>query len=171
VVLPARTGPSPEIAVEAAGPADFGRIAELTAGIYRDEGFADERYLEQLRDVAGRSRRSELLVARTPAGRIVGSVALVLGGEFGEVLTSRDEAGFRMLVVDASMRGGGVGELMVRTCLDRARAAGKRRAVISTDPRMTSAHRLYERLGFRRLPERDWSPMDGVHLLVYVLDL
>jgi ribosomal protein S18 acetylase RimI-like enzyme len=55
----------------------------------------------------------------------------------------------------------------VAACLDRARVAGKRRMVISTDPRMASAHRLYERLGFTRLPERDWSPMAGVDLMVY----
>ena len=76
-----------------------------------------------------------------------------------------------MLVVDRAARGRGVGELLVTTCLERARAAGKRRMVISTDPRMSSAHRLYERLGFSRLPERDWSPMPGTDLLVYALDV
>jgi ribosomal protein S18 acetylase RimI-like enzyme len=171
VVLPAAAESASAIRIEPAAPDDFRRIAELTAGVYRDDGYADERYLTELRDVAGRAERAELLVARTGDGRIVGSVALVLDGEFGEVLHADDEAGFRMLVVDAAARGTGVGELMVRTCLDRARAAGKRRVVISTDPRMTTAHRLYERLGFRRLPERDWSPMAGVHLLVYALDL
>jgi ribosomal protein S18 acetylase RimI-like enzyme len=160
--------------VTPATPADFARIAELTAGVYRAEGFAGEEYLTQLADVAGRAERAGLLVARdtgTGTGGIVGSVALVLAGEFGEVLTSDDEAGFRMLVVDAAARGRGIGELLVRTCLYRARAAGKRRMVLSTDPRMTSAHRLYERLAFTRLPERDWTPMPGVHLLVYALDL
>jgi GNAT superfamily N-acetyltransferase len=171
VVLPAPIEPSPAIRIEAAGPADFRRIAELTAGVYRDDGYADERYLAELRDVAGRAERAELLVARTDEGGIVASVALVLRGDFGEVLTSADEAGFRMLVVAPVARGSGIGERMVRYCLDRARAAGKRRMVISTDPRMTAAHRLYERLGFRRLPERDWSPMTGVNLLVYALDL
>jgi hypothetical protein len=43
--------------------------------------------------------------------------------------------------------------------------------VLSTDPRMAAAHRLYQRLGFLRLPERDWSPVPGVVLLVYVRDL
>jgi ribosomal protein S18 acetylase RimI-like enzyme len=158
--------------VTPATPADFARIAELTAGVYREEGFAGEEYLAQLADVAGRAERAELLVARdTCTGGIVGSVALVLAGEFGEVLTSEDEAGFRMLVVDASARGRRIGELLVRTCLDRARGAGKRRMVLSTDPRMTSAHRLYERLAFTRLPERDWTPMPGVRLLVYTVDL
>jgi ribosomal protein S18 acetylase RimI-like enzyme len=164
----------PELHVGPARPEDFGRIAELTAGVYRDEGYAREEYLAQLADVAGRATRTQLLVARSAVdGRedVVGSVALVLDGEFGEVLTSPAEAGFRMLVVDPAVRGRGVGELLVMTCLERARAAGKRRVVISTDPRMSSAHRLYERLGFTRLPERDWSPMPGIHLLVYSLDL
>ncbi len=52
-------------------------------------------------------------------------------------------------------------------CLDRARAAGKRRMVLSTGPRMAAAHRLYERLGFTRLPQRDWAPVPGVDLVVY----
>ena len=171
MVQPSRPA-STAVRVTPAAPADFGRIAELTTGVYREEGYAGEEYLTQLADVAGRAERAELLVARDAGlGGIVGSVALVLAGEFGEVLTSDDEAGFRMLVVDAAARGRGIGELLVRTCLERARAAGKRRMLISTDPRMTSAHRLYERLAFTRLPERDWTPMPGVHLLVYAVDL
>lgn len=169
VVSPAPAGPA-AVRVDAAGPDDFRRIAELTAGVYRDEGYAPEEYLSQLSDVAGRAAQAELLVARDgPA--IVGSVALVLDGGFGEVLESPEEAGFRMLVVDAAVRGRGVGELLVTGCLARARSAGKRRVVISTDPRMTSAHRLYERLGFTRLPERDWSPMAGIDLLVYAREV
>ena len=156
--------------VDRARPEDFARIGELTAGVYLAEGFAPSEYVGQLEDVAGRAEHAELLVARRD-GAVVGSVALVLDGHFGEVLQSRDEAGFRMLVVDAGARGLGIGELLVTTCLDRARAAGKRRMVLSTDPRMTAAHRLYERLGFSRLPGRDWSPLPGIDLLVYGRDL
>ena len=156
--------------IDAARPADFGRIAELTAGVYRDEQLAPEAYLSQLADVAGRAERAELLVVRD-GGTVVGSVALVLAGEFGEITSSDDEAAFRMLVVDPAVRGRGVGELLVRACLQRARAAGKRRMVLSTEPRMTAAHRLYERLGFARLPERDWSPLPGVQLMAYALEL
>ena len=157
--------------VEPAEPADFAAIADLTVRVYLDERLASERYATQLADVAGRADRAELLVVRAVDARVVASVALVLDGDFGEITESDDEAAFRMLAVDPAVRGRGVGELLVRTCLERARAAGKRRMVLSTDPRMTAAHRLYERLGFRRLPERDWSPAPGVDLLVYALDL
>ncbi|WP_029432731.1 GNAT family N-acetyltransferase [Blastococcus sp. URHD0036] len=159
-----------EPVVEAATPADFERIRELTVGVYRDEELSSAEYLTQLADVEGRAGRSQLLVARL-GGRVVGSVALVLDGDFGEITAGPAEAAFRMLVVDPAARGAGVGEALVRTCLDRARAAGKATMVLSTDPRMTAAHRLYERLGFRRLPERDWSPVPGVDLRVYTLEL
>ena len=127
--------------------------------------------MPELADVPGRAGRAELLVARDVDGRVVGSVALVLDGDFGEVTRSADEAAFRMLAVDANARGRGVGEALVHACLDQARAAGKRRMVLSSGLRMTAAHRLYERLGFTRLPERDWSPLPGIGLLVYAREL
>jgi ribosomal protein S18 acetylase RimI-like enzyme len=161
---------SQTVVVEPATPEDLPRIGELTAGVYVGDGLAPAEYIPTLADAAGRASLAELLVARDGA-EIVGSVALVMAGEFGEVLHSDDEAGFRMLVVQPAARGRGVGELLVTTCLDRARAAGKRRMVISTDRHMTTAHRLYERLGFTRLPERDWSPLPGVELRVYAREL
>jgi hypothetical protein len=39
---------------------------------------------------------------------------------------------------------------------------------------MHSAHRIYERLGFVRTPERDWNPvpyLDDIFLLTYALTL
>jgi hypothetical protein len=35
---------------------------------------------------------------------------------------------------------------------------------------MTDAHRLYARLGFRRAPELDWSPLTGVELHGYRIE-
>ena len=158
------------VVVRTASPADFPRIAELTVGAYRDDGLAPAEYVPVLADVAARATASELLVACAD-DLILGSVALVLDGAFGEVTAGPEEAAFRMLAVDPAARGRGVGERLVRACRDGARAAGKQRMVLSTDTRMAAAHRLYERLGFTRLPERDWSPLPGVDLLVYALDL
>ena len=162
---------APSLTVEQARPDDFARIAQLTVDVYVGGGLATPAYAPELADVSGRAERAELLVVRDTAGLVVGSVGLVLTGDWGNVTTSDEEAAFRMLVVDPAAQGRGIGELLVTICLDRARAAGKRRMVISTDPLMTTAHRLYERLGFTRLPERDWRPGPGVELLVYSREL
>lgn len=159
------------LSVQPARPDEFDRIAELTVRVYVEGGLASAGYTAELADVAGRSTRADLLVVRDEDGSVVGSVALVLSGDFGEVTTSDEEAAFRMLVVDPAARGRGVGRLLVTTCLDLARAAGKRRMVLSTGPAMTAAHRLYGRLGFCRLPERDWTPVPGIDLMVYARDL
>lgn len=39
--------------------------------------------------------------------------------------------------------------------------------VISTEPEMVVAHRMYERMGFVRSPGRDWAPRPGIDLLTY----
>ena len=36
---------------------------------------------------------------------------------------------------------------------------------------MTAAHRIYERHGFERVPDRDWSPVPGVHLIAFRKEL
>jgi ribosomal protein S18 acetylase RimI-like enzyme len=161
----------PAVRIERATAEDHRDIAALTVSVYVDGGLANPEYSVELADVAGRADRAELLVVRDEAGRLVGSVALVLDGDFGEVTQSDEEAAFRMLVVDPVAQGRGIGALLVGECLERARAAGKRRMVLSTGPSMTAAHRLYERLGFTRLPERDWSPVPGIDLMVYARDL
>ncbi len=114
---------APSLIVEPARPVDFPRIAQLTVDVYVGGGLATPAYAPELADVTGRAGRAELLVVRDPAGRVVGSVALVLTGDFGNVIASDEEAAFRMLVVDPAAQGRGVGELLVTTCLDRARAA------------------------------------------------
>ena len=65
----------------------------------------------------------------------------------------------------------GVGEALVRACVERAEQAGARTLRLSTQPQMAAAHRLYERLGFTRTPDRDWDPEPDVHLLTYELGL
>jgi len=36
---------------------------------------------------------------------------------------------------------------------------------------MLAAHRIYERMGFVRTPDRDWEPIPGLPLLTYALEL
>lgn len=156
--------------VRLAEPADHPAIARLTVAAYRADGQltgeAGRSYAPVLADVAARADAGELLVATDPdSGEVLGSVLFVLPDTpFAEVSRS-DEAEFRMLAVDPAAQGRGVGEALVRACLDRARGLGCRAVVICVRSFSAPAHRLYARLGFVREPDRDWSPLPGVELL------
>jgi ribosomal protein S18 acetylase RimI-like enzyme len=86
-------------------------------------------------------------------------------------LLEAGEAGIRMLATDPGGQGRGVGSRLLQTCIDRARGSGRDAVVLHSTPWMAAAHRLYERAGFTRLPERDWLPVPEVPLLAFRLDL
>lgn len=76
-----------------------------------------------------------------------------------------------MLAVLPEFQGRGIGEALVRACLERARADGRQRVYLDTTEWMDAAQRLYQRMGFARAPELDWEPATGVRLRKYVYEL
>jgi GNAT superfamily N-acetyltransferase len=128
----------------------------------------EHSYVATLRDVKRRAELAQVLVAVVGA-QLLGTVTFVPdGGPLGEIARA-DETEFRMLAVDPAAQGRGVGLALMQRIIDESR--GRSGIVCSTQPVMRSAHRVYERLGFRRDPQRDWSPMPGIDLLAFVLDL
>ncbi len=162
-----------DLTIRPATEADLAVIGAITVEAYRVDGFVGEHddYAETLADAAARFRDAELLVAVDGANEVLGSVTVVSPGTPYAEISEAGELEFRMLSVAASARGRGVGEALVRTVVDRARAAGIGRVVLSSSEKMAAAHRLYERLGFTRLPERDWMPLPGLTLVAYAYGL
>jgi ribosomal protein S18 acetylase RimI-like enzyme len=128
-------------------------------------------YEAELADVGARVGDTEVLVA-VDGGAIVGCVTFVADSTspWAEGVAA-DESSVRMLAVDPEHQGGGVGRALLDGCLTRAVALGRAAMFFHSTPWMTAAHRLYERAGFRRVPERDWTPIPEVPLLAFRLDL
>jgi GNAT superfamily N-acetyltransferase len=162
------------VRIEPISPTDHAALGEMTVAAYRGLPGrpTSDRYAALLRDVASRTRGGEVLVALDDDGTLLGGVTYVAdpASDWAE-FDAADEAGFRMLAVAADARGRGVGRALVEACIDRARSDGKARLTLMTTANMESAHRLYERLGFRRTPESDIIVDDGLQLRSYVLDL
>lgn len=160
--------------VREARPEELHALGELVVSVYVGEGLVSSSsgYVEQLRDTAGRAREATLLVAvGEPDERLLGTVTYSPGGQPYAEVAAPGEAAFRMLAVASEARGQGVGKALVDACLQRARDSGATTMRLSTKANMAAAHRLYERLGFSRTPELDWSPDPDVKLLTYARTL
>ncbi len=155
-------------------------MGELTVSVYTGDGYvaADSDYVAELRDAPSRAAEATLLVAvdesiETPVvgTAVVGTVTFCLAGSTYADLAEPGEAEFRMLAVAPAARGRRIGEQLVGRCVELARAAGCSGLALSSMETMSVAHRIYQRFGFTRVPERDWEPAPGVRLVAFLLRL
>jgi ribosomal protein S18 acetylase RimI-like enzyme len=154
-----------------ATPADHPAVARITLAAYgpflEREGTTSD-YAHELADAAGRDREAELWVAEDD-GRVLGSVAICPEGSSLRELARPGEGEFRMLSVDPEAQGRGIGKALVDLAVSHFRSQDASGVVLCSMSDMTGAHRIYERVGFARDPDLDWSPGPGVDLLAYRL--
>ncbi|WP_031465241.1 GNAT family N-acetyltransferase [Sciscionella sediminilitoris] len=162
-----------DYSIRLAEPGEYPAVGELTRNVYVGDGLEaeDSPYNARLLDAAGRAHDAGLLVAAGTEGELLGTVTYCVYGSACAQRAEPGEAEFRMLAVVPGARGRGVGEALVRAVLDRAARDAASAVVLSTAEEMTAAHRLYERLGFLRTPERDWCPVPWARLRTYRKEL
>jgi predicted N-acetyltransferase YhbS len=132
-------------AVLRAANAQFAHI--LPPALYR-------AYLANVLDIRGRLDESRLLVAEHE-GRIVGTITLYPDASREGWGWPSHWTGIRAVAVAPSARGLGIGRALAVTCIERSRALGALAVCLHTASFMGAAVAMYERLGFRRLPEFD----------------
>lgn len=105
-------------------------------------------------------------------GKIAGSVVLFpakIDAYNGQV-EKLDYPEIRMLAVTPEARGKGAATALIKECIRRSKAKGHKAIGLHTGEFMDSAMRLYERLGFERLPQYDFVPAnDGIVVKAYRL--
>ncbi len=122
-------------------------------------------------DVRSRLGEAELIVAEYNS-QLAGSVTLYLDSpKSEESVWPEGWAGIRLLGVDPAYRGYGVGRALMDYCVRRCRELGIRTIGLHTTTFMATARRMYERMGFVRVPEYDFHPRPGTVVMAYRLDL
>jgi GNAT superfamily N-acetyltransferase len=159
--------------IRAVAPSEYEQAGLVVVKAYRVLGGAtlSGGYEAELADVAARIADAEVLVA-VDGDDIVGCVTFVADSTspWAESVLA-DESSVRMLGVDPDRQGAGIGRALLDACVAWAVALDRSGVFFHSTPWMSAAHRLYERAGFRRVPERDWVPMPEVPLLAFRLDL
>ncbi len=163
---PRKMHESSSVLVRRARPTDLSEVGAVTVRAYVEDGFvaADDAYLGQLSDAAGRLAQAELWVAEL-GGVLVGTVTFCPPGSIYRELATDREGEFRMLAVDPSSRGRGVARALVRRCLERCDELELTELVMCSLRQMTPAHALYVAMGFTRDPALDWEVHPGVTLI------
>jgi len=159
----------PDIVIRPAHPDEWEEAGRITVAAYLADGYIDSHaggYADQLANAATRATEAELLVA-VENDEVLGTVTIVYPNTPWSEVSKPGELEFRMLAVSPKAQGKGLGERLVKAVLARAKEQGITHVVMSSSEKMTAAHRLYTRLGFHRLPERDWRPIPDLPLLAF----
>ena len=119
------------------------------------QGFAEE--LDALPGAYAPPRG--LLMLAGPADAAIGCIALRPLAATGSV--SPETAEVKRLYVRPVARGIGLGERLVQTVIDGARAIGYRELKLDTLDRMAEARSLYAKLGFGECPPYYDNPIPG----------
>jgi len=107
-------------------------------------------------------------------GDVVGSIVLYPAkiDAYDGLVDALDYPEIRMLAVSPQVRNKGIAEALINECIRNAKEKGFQYVGLHTADFMTSAMRLYERLGFERLPQFDFEPAnDGIIVKAYRLTI
>jgi ribosomal protein S18 acetylase RimI-like enzyme len=158
------------LTVRVAGDRDAEAVGALSVVAYREDGYLDgiggPELGADLADGARRVREATVLVAETDDGELVGTVTLAEPGSPYAETAEPGEIEVRMLAVAPAARRQGIAAALMEAAHAEARQRGMRRVVLCSEASYTQVHRFYERLGYQRQPERDWTP-GGVPLLSF----
>ncbi|MCT2586445.1 bifunctional helix-turn-helix transcriptional regulator/GNAT family N-acetyltransferase [Actinophytocola gossypii] len=150
----------PPVTLRAPNPGDHGWVVERNGALYAGEyGWTGEYEALVARIVA------DYLTEHDPV-REASWIAELRGERVGAIYCVRKDdvtAKLRLLHVEPSARGAGVGTLLVDECVRFARRSGYRAMELWTVSLLAPARRIYERAGFR-LVEEDTADRFGHRL-------
>lgn len=143
-------------------PGDMGWVVERHGELYWQEYGYDERFEALVAEivagfVSGLDPEHERCWIAEKDGERVGTVFLVK--------KSKTVAKLRLLLVEPSARGLGIGQRLVSECVEFARHAGYKEIVLWTQSELHTARCLYQRAGFTRIahkPHQSWGRSDLV---------
>jgi DNA-binding MarR family transcriptional regulator/GNAT superfamily N-acetyltransferase len=143
-------------------PGDIGWIIFRHGAIYAHEYHWDMRFEAMVARIAADfidhfdARREACWIAERDGARL-GSVCLVQARDDTTHEPVEGVAQLRLLLVEPSARGFGIGAALVKECVNFARAAGYKKMRLWTNDVLVSARKIYQSAGFELVEEEKHS--------------
>lgn len=154
--------------IREASEEEYEAIGKLTVEVYSNlpnmpsEGEMP-KYYSLLRGTSERAQMStvKIFVAVDSQDELLGSVTFVGDMQYyasgGKAPSIKNSSGFRLLAVGPAARGLGVGRALTEFCILKAQQLGSSQMVMHTTKSMQVAWGMYERMGFKPMPEIDFQ--------------
>ncbi|MEJ1223660.1 GNAT family N-acetyltransferase [Sediminicola sp. 1XM1-17] len=167
--------------IREARPSEFESIGNLLVKVYSQlKGFPSPEeqpeYYERLQYIGKFTElpQTKLFVAITLDG-IIGGAVVYFGnmlhyGSGGTATKETNASGFRLLAVDPTYRGQGLGKLLTESCIHMAKSEKQHQLIIHSTKAMQTAWNMYEKMGFVRSHDLDFQqgelPVYGFRLVL-----
>jgi GNAT superfamily N-acetyltransferase len=167
--------------IKEAAPNEFKEIGKLMVNVYSKlDGFPSKteqpNYYKMLLNIGSLTKKPtvKLLVAISSNGKIGGGVvyfgAMKYYGSGGTATLETNASGFRLLAVDPTERGKGLGKMLTEACIQLAKNEKQSQVIIHSTKAMQMAWKMYELMGFKRSKDLDFIqgelPVYGFRLLL-----
>jgi DNA-binding MarR family transcriptional regulator/N-acetylglutamate synthase-like GNAT family acetyltransferase len=132
-------------------PGDMGWVVHRQGVLYAQEYGYDERFEALAAEIVAKfiqhydAKRERCWIAEKD-GAVVGSVFLVA--------QSKTTSKLRLLYVERSARGLGIGSRLVSECIRFARQAGYKKMLLWTQSELDAARHIYQKAGFRVIEKK-----------------